>query len=210
MKALADLIAERALDVDTVSDTAQLNAERWDRMLLERSKALHSASDEMSRQVRDVGQSLEQQVSTMREASRDASELVETLKVHAEAAGKEDFLKLAAFISERLQSLAVDMNRLMETTISEDDWRRFNRGEKGIFVRKILGFRERAKLAAIKQRYQEDGEFRDYVGRYISEFNNLLKEAKSRDHDAILSTTFLSSDMGKVYMLLSRAIGRDI
>ena len=179
-------------------------------MLLERSKALHSASDEMSRQVRDVGQSLEQQVSTMREASHDARELVETLKVHAEEAGKEDFLKLAAFISERLQSLAVDMNRLMETTISEDDWRRFNRGEKGIFVRKILGFRERAKLAAIKQRYQEDGEFRDYVSRYISEFNNLLKEAKSRDHDSILSTTFLSSDMGKVYMLLSRAIGRDI
>jgi hypothetical protein len=79
-----------------------------------------------------------------------------------------------------------------------------------VFVRKILGFRERAKLAAIKQRYEDDGTFREYVTRYLGQFNDLLKEARSRDRDGILSTTFLSSDMGKVYMLLSRALGRDI
>ena len=104
----------------------------------------------------------------------------------------------ATFISERLQSLAVDMNRLLETTVSEDDWRRFNRGEKGIFVRKMLGFREKAKLDAIKQKYQDDDEFRRYVTRYLSQFESLLKEATKRDHDGILNATFMSSDMGKV------------
>ncbi|KKM82366.1 hypothetical protein LCGC14_1320220, partial [marine sediment metagenome] len=64
---------------------------------------------------------------------------------------------------------------------------------------RMLGFREKSKLAAVKKKYEDDGEFRDYVNRYISQFDALLAEAKKRDHDAVLSTTFLSSDMGKVY-----------
>ena len=75
----------------------------------------------------------------------------------------------------------------------EEDWRRFNRGERGIFVRKILGFREKNRLAAISEKYREDGEFRDYVTRYMGQFENLLQESKKRDHEGVLATTFLSS-----------------
>jgi len=116
----------------------------------------------------------------------------------------------SSFINERLQSLAVDMNRVLETQISEDDWQRFNRGEKGVFVRKMLGFREKVKLASIKEKYQTDSEFRDYVSRYLTEFEVVLDEAKKRDQEGLLKSTFLSSDVGKVYMLLARALGRDI
>ena len=87
---------------------------------------------------------------------------------------------------------------------------RGRRREKGIFIRKMLGFKEKSRLAAIRQKYQEDGEFMQYVDRYLSQFDSFLKEAKKRDHREVLSTTFLSSDMGKVYMLLARALGRDI
>ena len=140
----------------------------------------------------------------------DASELVVALKAHAKEAGLDDFLRRATFISERLQSLAVDMSRLMETSISEDDWKRFNKGEKGLFVRKMLGFREKARLASIKQRYQNDQEFRNYVSRYMDEFKNFLSEARKRDQQGVLSTIFLSSDMGKLYMVLTQALGRDL
>ena len=102
------------------------------------------------------------------------------------------------------------MNRVLETQISEDDWQRFNRGEKGVFVRKMLGFREKVKLASIKEKYQTDSEFRDYVSRYFTEFEVVLNEAKKRDQEGLLKGTFLSSDVGKVYMLLARALGRDI
>ena len=110
---------------------------------------------------------------------------------------------------ERLQSLAVDMNRLLETEVSEDDWRRYNRGERGIFVRKILGFREKSKLAVIREHYQEDRGFRDYVTRYLKQFHNLIEEAGKRDQENVMNTTLLSSDMGKLFMLLNRALGRE-
>ena len=87
---------------------------------------------------------------------------------------------------------------------------RFNKGEKGIFVRKLLGFREKAKLQQVRQTYQEDGTFRDYVTRYLEEFEKLLDEASKRDPNSMLHATFLSSDMGKVYMVLARALDRDM
>ena len=139
----------------------------------------------------------------------EAATLLDDLKAETHQVGVDDFLRRASFISERLQSIAVDMNRVLETRLSEDDWRRFNKGEKGVFVRKMLGFREKSKLATISKKYEDDGEFREYVSRYISQFDAMLAEAKKRDHDAVLSTIFLSSDMGKVYMLLARAIGRE-
>ena len=72
------------------------------------------------------------------------------------------------------------------------------------------GFREKARLASIKQRYQNDQEFRNYVSRYMDEFKNFLSEARKRDQQGVLSTIFLSSDMGKLYMVLTQALGRDL
>ncbi|NQU56481.1 MAG: hypothetical protein HQ513_04545, partial [Rhodospirillales bacterium] len=69
---------------------------------------------------------------------------------------------------------------------------------------------EKARLASIKQRYQNDQEFRNYVSRYMDEFKNFLSEARKRDQQGVLSTIFLSSDMGKLYMVLTQALGREL
>ena len=37
-----------------------------------------------------------------------------------------------------------------------------------------------------------------------------IEKARERDHDGVLEATFLSSDMGKLYMVLARALGRDV
>ena len=193
-----------------MSDQAVAKMKAWDHTLGERSVALTKVSKDVSDRAREVARTMDRQTKDLKEASREAATIVETLKARADEAGAEDFLRRAAFISEGLQSLAVDMTRLMEAAITDDDWRRFNKGEKGVFVRKLLGFREKSKLATIRPKYQDDGEFQDYVGRYLGQFEGLLKEARKRDHDGVLITTFLTSDMGKVYMLLARALGRDM
>ena len=72
----------------------------------------------------------------------------------------------------------------------------------------MLGFREKGKLTTIRDHYQEDPDFRDYVSRYLKQFHALVEESKKRDQDNVLNTTLLSSDMGKLFMLLNRALGR--
>ena len=164
----------------------------------------------MAEQAEKASQAFDTRTRDMRSLSGEAAELVEELRKRTREEGVDEFLRRAAFISEKLQSLAVDMARVMETTVSEDDWRRFNKGETGIFVRKMLGFKEKSRLATVRRKYQEDGEFREYVNRYINQFDLFLKEARKRDHQGVLATTFLTSDMGKLYMILARTLGRDI
>ena len=77
-------------------------------------------------------------------------------------------------------------------------------------MRKLLGFREKAKLAVIRANYQSDNEFRDYVTRYLTAFKQLLDEAAKREQGSMLQQTFLSSEVGMVYMMLTRALGREI
>ena len=146
----------------------------------------------------------------MREVINESGALVELLKERSEHASMSDFMQNAKFVNERLESLAVDMNRVLETSISEEEWRRFNKGETSIFVRKMLGFRERAKLNIVREKYQQDPEFRDYVTRYLTDFNDLLTQVSNLDQASVLRTTFFSSDVGKVYLLLSRALGREV
>jgi len=146
----------------------------------------------------------------MREVISESGALIELLKEQSEQASMSDFMQNAKFVNERLESLAVDMNRVLETSISEEEWRRFNKGETSIFVRKMLGFRERSKLNIVREKYQQDDEFRAYVTRYLTDFNDLLSHVSKLEKASVLRTIFFSSDVGKVYLLLSRALGREV
>ena len=47
-------------------------------------------------------------------------------------------------------------------------------------------------------------------GFYLTDFNDLLTQVSSLDQASVLRTIFFSSDVGKVYLLLSRALGREV
>ena len=114
-----------------------------------------------------------------------------------------------ALVSEGLESVAIDINRIMETRITEDDWKRYNRGEKSVFLRKILGMRNRAKLAKINQLHRQDSNFREYVSRYLAQFDELIESAKRSGQEGALGAGFMTSDAGKVYMILQSALARE-
>ena len=61
----------------------------------------------------------------------------------------------------------------------------------------------------IRRRYQDDADFREYVTRYIGEFDTLLDQARKWDYENLLHTTFMTADIGKLYLLLSRAVGKE-
>ncbi|MEK7245085.1 MAG: hypothetical protein AAB223_03610, partial [Pseudomonadota bacterium] len=205
---LGETLVLRAEEIGGMSRQALDQVSAWTQVA--RSAETTAANAErVSDQARQIGEGLQRQVTDMREATREAQDVLRILNERRRQAGTQEFLRDATFVMERLQSLAIDMNRVLETELSEDDWQRYSKGEKGLFVRKMLGMRERSRLAAVAQHYREDSEFREYVNRYIAQFETTLGEAKKRDMDGVLATTFLTADIGKVYMLLIRAIGRE-
>ncbi|HJN23144.1 MAG TPA: hypothetical protein QF509_04435 [Rhodospirillales bacterium] len=146
-KSLSETLSLRVGEIGEVAAETLSKMEVWDKSLNKRSRGLSDASDEITRQVLEASAAINSRTQEMKEVSGQAGALVNELKERAEQTGVADFLRRATFITERLQSLAVDMTRLLETHISEDDWHRFNKGENGIFIRKMLGFKEKSRLA---------------------------------------------------------------
>jgi hypothetical protein len=50
--------------------------------------------------------------------------------------------------------------------------------------------------------------FRDHTTHYLDQFENLLAQARACDHLDILGTTFVTADVGKLYLIIGNAVGR--
>ena len=50
---------------------------------------------------------------------------------------------------------------------------------------------------------------RRYVLRYVDQFERLLADTRGADPENLLHSTFLTADVGKLYLMLNRALGRD-
>ena len=60
----------------------------------------------------------------------------------------------------------------------------------------------------MRKKFEEDDTFRRHVVRYVEDFERLLAQANEADPDNLLSSAFVTSDVGRLYVALSRAIGR--
>ena len=208
--ALGQSLSDRGRQLGKAADEAVGKVSLWEGALRNQAENINRSLGEFGRRAQETSTNLEAQSRQLHLAADEARSVLDSLNKRKDDVQTTDFLQQMSYVTERLQSAAVDLSRSLEVPITEDEWKRFNAGETGIFVRKMLGFREKAKLDAIARMYRENGEFRDYAGRYISEFERMLHTAARRDPDNMLRTTLLSSDVGKVYMILARALGRNI
>jgi len=118
------------------------------------------------------------------------------------------FLRASKFVIEDLNSTAIDLIRLMDSAKTQKLWPKFAKGDRGIFVRGLIADDEKDARDVIRGKYEGDENFRKYVTRYIEHFEKLLNEANESDPENLLSSTFLSADVGKLYLLLARSVGR--
>jgi hypothetical protein len=63
-------------------------------------------------------------------------------------------------------------------------------------------------LNRVRELYEDDDAFRTMTSRYLREFERLLTQAGEVDPDELLSASLLTADVGKAYLLLSRAVER--
>ena len=152
---------------------------------------------------------VQRQTKELDEVSQNATKITDSLKEFSRQASSQNFLQRLSMISEALESVAIDINRVMETRVTENDWINYNRGDKRVFLRKILGMRSRAKLAKIKHLHRENTEFREYVTRYLRQFDGLISDAKRSNQEAVLGSSIMTSDAGKVYLVLRAALDAD-
>jgi apolipoprotein A1/A4/E domain-containing protein len=109
---------------------------------------------------------------------------------------------------ESLDSLSVDIARMIDHDAAADLWDRYKRGERNVFTRRLYTLQGQQAFDEIRKKYRGDREFKLTVDRYIGEFERLLEEVSRDDRGQVVARTYLTSETGKVYTMLAHAAGR--
>jgi hypothetical protein len=110
--------------------------------------------------------------------------------------------------ADSLDSLSVDIARMIDHEAAADLWERYKRGEKGLFTKRLYTIQGQKAFDEIRNKYRTDPEFRQTVEHYIHEFERLLDESARGDRGPAVVRSYLTSDTGKVYTMLAHAAGR--
>lgn len=136
----------------------------------------------------------EQETPTLRDTARDADN------------GRDERTQRHAI--ESLDSLSVDIARMIDHDAASDLWDRYKRGERNVFTRRLYTLQGQKAFDEIQRKYRGDREFRQTVDRYVAEFERLLEEVSRDDRGQMVTRTYLTSETGKVYTMLAHAAGR--
>ena len=109
---------------------------------------------------------------------------------------------------ESLDSLSVDIARMIDHDAAAELWDRYKRGERNVFTKRLYTLQGQKTFEEIGKRYRGDREFKQTVDRYIAEFERLLEEVSHDDRGSMMARTYLTSETGKVYTMLAHAAGR--
>ncbi len=170
--------------------------------------AIGSASEQAMQAAHLATERLSRQLLTIVETATAVDARIEANRTDTEAHDDQSFARTATLLIEALNSTAIDVAKIFSNEVTDEDWKAYLRGDRGIFTRRAVRLLDRAEANAITQRYNEDGEFRDQVHRYIHDFEALLRRVIATRDGTAIATTMLSSDTGKLYVALAQAIER--
>src|SRR5262249_43461638 len=109
---------------------------------------------------------------------------------------------------ESLDSIAVDIARMIDHEAAAELWDRYKGGQRNVFTRKLYTMQGQRAFEEIRRKYRSDREFMQTVDRYIAEFERLLDEVSRGDRGQMVARSYLTSETGKVYTMLAHAAGR--
>jgi hypothetical protein len=107
-----------------------------------------------------------------------------------------------------LESLSLDIGRLMDRNLAAEMWDRYQRGESKAFTKRLYTPAGQKAFDEVARKYRADRGFKQTVDRYIAEFERLLDEVARDDRGPAMLRSHLTSETGLVYTLLAHAAGR--
>jgi hypothetical protein len=110
--------------------------------------------------------------------------------------------------SNPLESLSLDIGRLMDRNLAAEMWDRYQRGENKAFTKRLYMPPGQKAFDEVARKYRSDRGFKQSVDRYIAEFERLLDEVAREDRGPQALRGHLTSETGLVYTLLAHAAGR--
>ena len=196
------ILAGKMLDVDKAANDVNAKVEVSREKLSDETDRLADVSVKAARVVEEAASSYVRQSNSLFKATQDASAHADKIRQADWRVQRESFLGSARFVLESLHSLSVDLTRMIDGEVQEKTWKSYQKGDISAFTHRLVEKKEELPLAKMRDKYGADNEFRTYINRFIRQFEEVYEQAHSNDHGELLSVTFASSDIGKLYEIL--------
>ena len=211
--ALSAIESEQAERIQRIADSiGERSTKAIDEALADKTQnALAQLDEERARSnqaTRDMTQHLRDQLGRLNELTVNLESRIAHARDQATEEVDHDFARRVALITESLNSNSIDIAKALSSEVTDTAWASYLRGDRGIFTRRAVRLLDNAEAREIAELYDCDSDFREHVNRYIHDFEAMLRTLLStRDGNAV-SVTLLSSDMGKLYVVLAQALER--
>ncbi|MBT8426968.1 MAG: ATPase [Erythrobacter sp.] len=211
--ALASIEEEQAHRIGQISaKVGQQSVEAIDKALADKTQStladLEAARERSDEAARAMTQQLRDQLGRLNELTTNLESRIAHAREKASDTVDGDFARRVALITESLNSNAIDIAKALSSEVTDTAWASYLRGDRGIFTRRAVRLIDNSEAREIAELYDADSDFREHVNRYIHDFEAMLRTLLStRDGNAV-SVTLLSSDMGKLYVVLAQALER--
>lgn len=169
---------------------------------------LQQATSEAANHGRATAMQLRDQLAKVNQLAGNLEQRVAQARGVAEEQVNSDFTRRMALITESLNSCSIDIARALDSEVTDTAWAGYLKGDRGIFTRRAVRLLDNQEVRAISDVYDTDEELRAAVNRYIHDFEALLRPILSTRDGNAMAVTLLSSDIGKLYVVLAQAIER--
>lgn len=183
----------------------------------ELNKSLSSTGKELGttlgvyeRKIADFDDKLIKQLGFLKERYDQTKQQMNEYDQRQKEAGIDRFMKTSAEIFQELESISIDVNAIFSKNGNKDDdlWKKYYEGDHAVFVRHLAKNMTKKEIMAIQEDYEKKPDFRIIVDKYLDDFNSLINVARENERASTLLALISGSDIGKVYYILARALGK--
>lgn len=168
-------------------------------------KTLSSYENKMAAFNKVVGEHLTSLNDNYDKTQKQYDEFNQKFKV----ASIDTFMKNSADIISELETISIDINSIFNKTGDDEAlWKKYYEGDHSVFVRYLSKNMTKKEVIAVREDYEKKPDFRVVVDKYLDDFNSLIEAARNNNRASTLLALISGSDIGKVYYILSRALGK--
>ena len=205
----AQAVTVEAAELAANADKAKTNIGGVIDRLKEQSRVLSETEADSRAMAGRVTTMLGEKALELANAARAAANETTHLREMDAKVRRDLFLNATKTVLDGLQSLSVDLTRVLERDLPEKSWKNTPRSEIAGFTKRLVNLRDHLPDGEVRGKFLTDNQFRTDVQLYLHQFESLLEQAMANDQGDILSSTLMSSDVGKIYYFLSSSIGHE-
>lgn len=121
----------------------------------------------------------------------------------------DSFMRDSSAVLAELETLSIDITNIFNRKGEEEDlWKKYYAGDHGVFARYLAKNITKKEIKALQESYEKKPDFRVVLDKYMEDFEALISAAKDNARSGTVLALISGSDIGKVYYITARALGK--